>query len=266
MGSEMPVKKSLTCLALALFLAALLGAAGCNTVVTGSGENATWKMDYSDFNSIEVSSAFDITIERSDSYLVQITIDKTLYEYLKIDQRGDTLRIGLKSGYTYIGTKQEAVVNLPDLHQLKLSDASKAVVSGFSMSHSLDFSLSDASRLELQHIIAGNCGFSLYDASQVSGSIEMDDGSFNLSDASSLALQGSAGNIDIRASSSSDLELSDFAVVTAAVDLASSSHAVINVSTRMDVNLSASSDLEYIGSPKLGKLSMSGGSTLNQKQ
>ncbi len=38
----MSVKKSLTYLALALFLAALLGATGCNTVVTGSGENATW--------------------------------------------------------------------------------------------------------------------------------------------------------------------------------------------------------------------------------
>jgi hypothetical protein len=198
---------------------------------------------------------------------VQITIDKKLYEYLKIDQRGDTLRIGLKPDYSYVGTEQRAVVNLPDLHRLKLSDASQAVVSGFSMSHSLDFSLSDASRLELGHIIAGNCGFSLSDASEVSGSIEMDDGSFNLSDASSLALQGSADNIDIRASSSSDLELADFAVVTAAVDLASSSHAVINVSTRMDVELSSGSSLEYIGNPELGKKhDISGGSTLNQRQ
>jgi hypothetical protein len=49
------------------------------------------------------------------------------------------------------------------------------------------------------------------------------------------------------------------------VKLTDASHAVINVSTRMDVNLSGASTLEYAGSPKLGKLEMSGGSTLNQR-
>lgn len=262
----MSLKKAVTCLALALLFAMLLGAHGCVGTVTGSGEIATWDMEYTDFNRIEVSSAFDITIDRVDTYLVRITIDKTLYEYLKIDQRGDTLRIGLKPNYAYIGTKQQAVINLPDLRWLKLSDASKAIVSGFSFSHSLDFELHDASQLTLGHTIAGNCGFSLSDASLVDGVIEMDDGSFNLSDASSLELQGSADDIAIRASSSSRVIMPDFAVVTADVELSSSSNAVINVSSRMDVHLSSSSSLEYIGSPKLGKLDMSGDSTLNQRE
>jgi hypothetical protein len=253
-------------LALLSIITALLGASGCDNTVTGSGEIATWDMAYTDFNRLEISSTFDVTINRADSYLVRITIDKALYEYLKIDQRGDTLRIGLEPNNAYIGTKQQAIVGLPDLHRLKLSDASNAVVTGFSVSHSMDFELNDASRLELGPMIAGNCAFTLSDASRVSGSIEMDDGNFRLNDSSSLELEGSADDIKIDAASSSHVILPDFAVVTADVELSTSSSAVVNVSDRMDVHLSSSSELEYIGNPRLGKLDMSGDSTLNQRQ
>ncbi len=262
----MSVKKALVYLLLVLLLTALSGTAGCEGTVTGSGEITTWNMDYSDFNELEISSTFHVTINKADSYLVRITIDKTLYQYLKIDQRGDTLRIGLEPNNAYIGTKQEAIVNLPDLHRLKLSDASIAVVSGFSVSHSLDFELNDASQLKLGHTLAGNVSFLLSDASDVTGSIEMDDGNFRLNDSSSLELEGSADDIKIDAASSSDVILPDFTVVTADVELSASSSAVVNVSSRLDVNLSSASELEYIGSPKLGKIDMSGDSSLNQRQ
>ena len=263
---QISMKKIVNYLALMVVLTTLLGTAGCENSVTGSGEIATWDMDYSDFNKLEIDSTFNVEINRADSYLVRLTIDKKLYEYLKIDQRGDTLRIGLKPNYAYIDTKQQAIINLPDLHRLKLSDASIAFVSGFSVSHSLDFELSDASRLELGHTLAGNSSFLLSNASKVTGSIEMDDGNFRLNDSSSLELEGSADDIKIDAAASSVVTLPDFTVVTADVELSASSSAVINVSSRMDINLSSSSELEYIGSPKLGKLEMSGDSTLNQKQ
>lgn len=258
------MKKIVTYLSLIMFLIALFGATGCD-VITGSGEIATWDMDYTDFNRIEVGSAFDVTVARADSYAVRITIDKKLYEYLKIDQRGDTLRIGLKPNYIYNETTQQAVINLPDLHRLELSGASKAVVSGFSVSHSLDFELSGASRMDLGHTIAGNSGFVLSGASKVNGSIEMDDGNFNLSGASTLELQGSADDVTIEASGASDVKLPEFTVTTAAVELSGASGAVINVSSRMDINLSGASNLVYIGNPKLGQLNVSGGSTLNQR-
>jgi hypothetical protein len=260
----MSVKKVVIYLALVLIFTTLLGATGCD-VITGSGEIATWDMDYTDFNRIEIGSAFDVTVTRVDSYLVRITIDKKLYEYLKIDQRGDTLRIGLKPNYKYTETAQQAVINLPDLHRLELSGASKAVVSGFSVSHSLDFELSGASQLDLGHTIAGNSGFVLSGASKVNGSIEMDDGNFNLSRASSLELKGTGDDVTIEASGASDVALSDFTVTTAGVELSGASNAIINVSSRMDINLSGASDLQYIGEPKLGKLNVSGGSTINQR-
>jgi len=258
-------KKVLLYLALLLVLAIPFGAAGC-AVVTGSGEIATWEMDYSDFNKIEIGSAFDVEITRANSFQVRITIDKKLYEYLEIDQRGDTLRIKLKSNYVYQNTTQQATVTLPDLHRLELSGASKADVSGFSVTHSLDFELSGASRMELGHTISGNAEFKLSGGSQTNGSIEMDDGRFELSGASELVLTGTAEDITIDASGASDLTLPQFAVVTADVNLSGASDAIVNVASSMDVHLSGASELEYIGTPKLGELEMSGNSTLNQRE
>jgi hypothetical protein len=262
----MSFKRVATFLALALLFVSLSGASGCEGTVVGSGEIATWEMAFTDFNRLEISQAFEVQINRASDYRVNITIDKKLYEYLKIDQRGDTLRINLKSGNNYIDTVRRATIDLPDLHRLKLSDASKASVNGFSVSHSLDFELSGASQLDLGHTIAGNSNFSLSGASQVNGFIEMDDGHFSLSGASFLDLTGSADDITINASDASRVNLPDFAVLTVDVHLSGASDAVVNVSTRIDVDLSGASDLEDIGSPKLGKLEMSGGSTLNQRQ
>jgi hypothetical protein len=262
----MSIKRPVLFLVLVAAIAVLSVAAGCDAVViTGSGETATWDMDYTDFNKIEVSSAFEVEIIRADDYLVRITIDKTLYEYLRIDQRGSTLRIGLKPNITFQKTTQQAVINLPDLHQLELSGASKAAVTGFLVTHSLDFELSGASQMNLGPTIASNSDFKLSGASRATGDIQMDDGKLDLSGASTLELSGSGDDIAIRGSGASSLTLPDFELATAEVNLSGASRAVISVSNRMDINLSGGSRLEYSGDPKLGSLNVSGGSTITQR-
>jgi len=169
---------------------------GVGPNVTGSGKLAAWEFDYRDFTKVEVGYAFNVDIIKADSYLVQVTVDDNLYEYLDISKQGDTLHIGLKWNYDYDyeSITRRATINLPDLAKLGLSGASKAKVDGFSSSHSVDFELSGASK--------------------ASGSIEMAGGRFDLSGASSLELQGSANNINIEASGASDVRLSDFSYLS----------------------------------------------------
>jgi hypothetical protein len=260
----MSVNKPMIYLALLLVIGALAVATGCGEIVTGSGEIATWDMDYDDFDKIEVGSAFEVTMVRDDAYLVRITIDKTLYEYLKINQRGNTLFIGLKPNNTYVRTTQQAVIHLPDLRLLELSGASQATVEGFTVAHSLDFELSGASEMDLGPTMAGNSGIKLSGASRATGYIQMDDGHFDLSGASTLELQGYGDDISIRASGDSEVTLPDFPVATADINLSGASYAIIDVSDRMDINLSGASTLEYSGDPKLGSLNVSGGSTIEQ--
>jgi len=266
----MPSRKITFCIALVIITSILTVVTGCipgvGPTVTGSGKLGAWDFDYSDFTKIEVGYAFDVEIAKADSYLVRITADDNLYEYLDISKRGDTLHIGLKPNYNYINVTRKAAINLPDLSELGLSGASKANVgSGFSSSHSVDFNLSGASRMDIGNMKTGDAHFGLSGASYISGSIEMADGRFDLSGASSLELEGSANDISVGASGASHVRLTDFPVVDAEVNLSGASDANIDASGQLDGNLSGGSRLYYIGNPRLGKISASGGSTISQK-
>ncbi|OGO07407.1 MAG: hypothetical protein A2Y92_02370 [Chloroflexi bacterium RBG_13_57_8] len=133
------------------------------------------------------------------------------------------------------------------------------------MTHSLAFELSGASRMELGYTIAGNSDFSLSGDSEASGSIEIDDGRFELSGASRLDMTGTARDISIEASGASNVNLGGLAAATADVHLSGASDAVIDVADSMNVYLSGASELEYSGSPKLGKIEVSGGSTVTKR-
>jgi hypothetical protein len=261
---KMPLKRPAVCLVLvALLLAALGLVTGCK-VVTGSGETVTWEMDYADFTKLDISSAFDVKITRADAFLVHITIDKVLNEYLSVDQRGDTLRIGLEPG-TYLSTSQEAVITMPDLRRLELSGGSTASVSGFSTTKSVEYELSGGSRMELTDMRSGDASLDLSGGSRATGGLVMAKGDFTLSGASSLVLQGSATDISIDGSGASTVSLADFPVTNASISLSDGSSAVVSLSGRMDLDLSGASRVEYIGSPRLGSINMSGGSTVNQR-
>jgi hypothetical protein len=241
---------------------------GVGPSVTGSGKAATWDFDYRDFTKVEAGYAFNVDISKADSYLVRITTDDNMYEYLDISKQGDTLRIGLKPNYdyNYSNITRKATVTLPDLEILGLSGASKANVGiGFSSTHAVDFNLSGASNLEISSMKTGNTNFDLSGASKAFGNIEIANGRFDLSGASSLELEGSANDIDIEASGASHVKLSNFSVVDIEVNLSGASDATINASGRLDGDLSGASKLNYMGNPKLGNINTSGGSTISQK-
>jgi len=260
----MPYKKILTGIVLLILIGGVAPFAGCE-VVTGSGETSTFEMDYADFTRVEIGTGFDVEITRADDYYVSITVDKSLYEYLSIGTRGDTLHVGLKDNYVYTAAARRAVIRLPDMRRLELAGGSRATVTGFSVSHSIDFNLSGGSNLMLSPMQVGDGSFVLSGGSSVTGDIEMSNGRFDLSGGSRLNLTGAATYIKVKASSASDVILAEFPVPSAGIELSGASHAVINVSDTMDVNLSGASSLEYIGNPKLSSMQMSGGSTLNQR-
>jgi hypothetical protein len=263
------MRKVMLCIILILIAGVLVGTAGCipgiGPTVSGSGKLAAWDFGYRDFTKVEAGYAFNIEIAAGDAYLVRITADDNLYDYIDISKSGDTLHLRLKPGYIYTSVTRRANITMPDLESLGLSGASKATVDGFSSSHTVDFDLSGASQVDVRNFEAGNTNFGLSGASKASGNIEMADGKFDLSGASSLELDGSADDVDIQASGASKVELSDFPIVDADINLSGASSTTLNASGRLDGNLSGASRLTYMGNPTLGSINASGGSTISQK-
>ena len=230
--------------------------------VTGSQDMATWEYEFADFTNINASSAFTISVSQSDSYRVSITANENLLDYLDVRQGGKTLYIGLKRA-NYTNIRPKATITLPELLSLGLSSASKGSVSGFSSSNPLELDVSGASSLTIEAVTAGGTECNISGASCVSGVMEAGDCDFDLSGASTIELEGSGSDAHIDASGASEVELADFHINNAEVSLSGSSEATLNLSGRLDANLSGYSHIKYLGKPTLGSIKTFGSSTVS---
>jgi len=209
-------------------LACQVGGLGGSATISGSGNVVSQDFDLIDFDQVDISHAFNVGITPDESYSVIVRVDDNLVEYLQVVKQGNTLKIGLKPnfGYTVRNTTLNAEVTMPVLTRLEASGSSDITASGFDSDQAFQVRLSGAS---------------------------------------SAVLSGSAGEVTVDASGSSDADLGEFPVGDARVDASGSSTVTVNVSGRLDVDASGSSDVFYLGNPTLGSIDTSGGSSVEPK-
>jgi len=238
---------------------------GCEGVVVGSGKLATQEFTFSDFKQVDVGSAFEVEITQADSYRVSITADDNLFEHIQVAKEGGTLKIGLKTITNFGSATLKAEITMPQLQGLELSGATRGTVSGFSSTENLDIEVSGASSLDMAEMSASDVKFDVSGASKVAGDITAGDVDFDVSGASSVQLEGSAGDMVVEAGGASRVKLAGFTVNNADVSLGGASNGTVNLSGRLDADLSGASKLEYMGEPTMGTINTSGASTLSKK-
>lgn len=211
----------------------------------GSGNLETEEYAFTNFTKVEISSAFKFEIQQSSSYNISVTADDNVMEYVQVSQVGQTLKIKLGT-VTWFGPKTlRASVTMPELRGLTVSGASRGDIYDFSSTEDLDITVSGASRVN-GDITAGNV-------------------EFRISGASTIQLDGSANDMVAGVSGASRFNLDDFTVNNADVDFSGASSGTVNLSGRLDADLSGASKLWYIGEPIMGTISTSGASTLSKK-
>ena len=218
---------------------------GCGFVLTGSGDLKTEEFAFSDFNRVEVSSAFEYEISQSNSYGISITADDNVIEKVQVTKEGDTLKISLETTPRLGSLTLKAIVTMPYLRSLAISGASRGTVSGFSSANDVDIEVSGASK--------------------VTGDITAGDVDFNVSGASTVQLEGSANDIVANVSGASRFNLGGFTVNNANVTFSGASTGTVNLSGKLDANLSGASKLAYVGEPTMGTINTSGASTLKKE-
>lgn len=237
---------------------------GCGGIVKGSGNLITEEYEFSDFTRVEVGSAFEVEVAQSNSYSVSITADDNLFDHIQVSKQGATLKIRLKTA-TYVSTNMKAEITMPQLKSLGLSGATRGTASGFGSTESLDIELSGASSLDLVDMSVGDIRLDISGASKVIGDLTAGDISCDISGASTVQLEGSAGDIVVDASGASRVNLGGFMVGNADVSLSGAASGTVNLSGKLDANLSGASKLSYIGEPTMGSVNTSGASTLSKK-
>ena len=107
--------------------------------------------------------------------------------------------------------------------------------------------------------------FRLSGASILSGSINSGDLKVDLSGASRLSLTGRGGDLDADLSGASSIELDEFPLHDANIDLSGASSAKVNLDGRLDAKASGASSVRYQGEPTMGNLSISGASSVGRE-
>jgi hypothetical protein len=237
------MKKGVVSLVLVATLLTMFSVTGCS--ITGSGNLVTEEMNFSGFNEIEAHNGFQLELTQSNTFSVEITADDNIWEYIDVDKDGDRLRIRLQPSKIYRSVDLRAKIGMPDLYKIDLSGGSHASINGFSSSHDLSINLSGGSR--------------------ITGDITAGDADFDLSGGSRINLGGTVENLDVNGSGGSHLDLENFPVDNADINLSGGGSATVNVDGNLDVNLSGGSHVTYIGNPTLGDIDLSGGSEVKKK-
>lgn len=243
-------------------------AIGCRGgVVRGSGDLETEVFGYQDFTRIDIGHAFEVEIIQSDTYSISITADDNLFEYIEVLKDGDILEIGLEPVITLWSSTLRAEITMPELRGIYLSGATRGTVEGFSSPDNLDISISGASSIDLMDITTGDASLEVSGASRAIGVLYSGDADFEVSGASSVQLEGSADDLMVDVSGASRANLGAFTVDNADISFsgASSGTVALNPDGVLDVDLSGASRLSYIGEPVMGRINISGASSINQK-
>jgi hypothetical protein len=194
------------------------------TRVVGSGNLQTQEEALSDFAVVDVGSGFKVNITQASSYRIAITADENLFNYIQVTKTADTLTIRLTPAVSYQTSGLKAEITMPDLQEVQFSGGVDGTVTGFVLSH--DFTA-------------------------------------ELSGGSILRMDGEAENLSAAGSGGSRLELSEFVVTNADIDLSGGSQGTINLDGVLNADVSGGSHLFYIGNPTLGDISMAGGSNIS---
>jgi hypothetical protein len=253
--------------AVVLAFVSLMSLAGCISYnrVAGSKNIETRAFDYSGFNRIEVGDAFDVTITRSYSYQVSVTLNDNLFNDLDISVSGDTLRIRMKSFLGLRDTTQRATITLPEVRAILISGASRAVVTGFQSDTFLKLEVSGASRMEINDLKAADTDIQVSGVGRLSGSLVTIVGDFEISGVSNVELNGSGTTVRVEVIGASSAILPKFIIRDASFKVSGASTADVEVVGRLDIDLSGASRLTYGDSPSLGRVGVSGASTLNRR-
>ena len=214
------------------------------TRLAGSGNIVSIEQDAADFDRLEIGRAFRVTVSQGDAYSVVIRIDDNLEPYLRVQQQGGTLSIGLTDeiGLGFLTATLEADITMPSFVSVEASDASQVTLVDFVLQDEVSLDASGASRFE--------------------GDLEAPRLDLTLSGASGADLRGSAQDLRIDASGASTADMSELSATNADVIVSGASNATVDVSGTLEVDASGASHVTYLGSPTLGDVNVSGASSV----
>ncbi len=213
------MKFSTTLLMLTLFVGTAFG----QSRIKLSKNITTETKNIKGFSEIEVGEDFHVFVDFSGEEGVRIEANENLHEYIKVEKKGETLKIYTKSYSSWGGNVEEKLVAYISAKTLTAIYGEEDVI----------ITLED-------QLKADKLTIDLTEDSVLKGHLEVDELIVELDEDSELHIEGSASKMEVDADEDSIIESFDFVVGDLDINLSEDSEAKLTVNGK--INLRASGD------------------------
>lgn len=214
--------------------------------IQASGDITTREVNYSDYNGLKVSNAFNAYVAFSDmEEHIEIEANDNLHDKIIVRKEGDDLVVKLEKHTNVRG---------------------KATLNVYITTKKIDhFNISGASNLTLENeLVADKVKIILSGASEFYGGLSLNRLELDSSGASNINIFGSIRELDASLSGSSELKDYDVLVDKLDIDLSGASDAYLTVNEAIEVRASGASKLNYKGDAVVNDKNLSGASEINK--
>ncbi|MBB5397700.1 head GIN domain-containing protein [Mucilaginibacter sp. AK015] len=211
--------------------------------VKGNGNVKTESRKMVDFNKVDISGGYKVTLKQDSSESVVINTDDNLLKYIETSVEGGTLRIHNRRNICSSG-ETTITIGVKNLEKIGASGAVDITANGRLNVKDLSFDLSGSTKIDME-LNAANV------RTDASGSSE-------------IYLRGQAASHDVDMSGSGKVEALDFVVGKYKISTSGASECKINVLNELDVHTSGASDISYRGNPSKVNNDQSGASSIKK--
>lgn len=245
------------------------------TFTMADARTVTKVYEIDDFTGIKASGSFQVTVEKSKDFGVEIEISEEFLPYLLVKNRGGILELSFTKLPFRMRQKErtkvaQAIVRMPVLTQVVLSGAS-TFNSNDNFSNAMNKFLIDlkgGSTIHNLSLKAPDVTIKLAGASKAILSLRSSDVVAELSGASRIEVTGESSALEVKLTGASRLDAEDFEVEEAKVRASGASNVDIRPVSSLVVELSGASKCRYYGDYddlKVKAEKVSGASTLKHQ-
>lgn len=217
----------------------------CNELIGERGNDVRITKSYTvdDFNQVEISGAFKVTLIPSKNNEIILHVDENLVKYIEIKVRGNKLFVETdRRLISRDGIEIDIPVNR--LTNIFSSGASDIKSEEALSSKDLAIDVSGAGKVDLK--------------------LDVQSVNLDLSGATMVYLEGAAKHLEVDMSGAGSLEADGFEVENCRVDISGVGHALVNVTGTLNAQVSGLGKVEYVGDPESVKGDVSGIGNINK--
>ena len=233
---------------LVLFAALLL------SVMMADAKTVRKAFDLDGFTGIRASDAFDIVVEKSDEFFVEVEVTEDFLPYLQVRNRGGVLELSFTRLPFTLRQKErkreaQVLVRMPELTGVILSGGCSFTSNDqFALSmNKFTIDLKGGSSISNLDVKAPDVDVKLSGASRAILNVEAGDVGANLSGASRLELTGQSSEMRVKAEGASRVLASEFGVEDLTAKASGASTLDLRPLRLLTVELSGASKCRYYG-------------------